>query len=274
MNGNGIWGVITDRVLARPALFAGVTAAALVALSVPVASLSLGFPTGSKAFHDAVSAKQAIRLLEDHFTAGLTDPGYVVVSAADVTTPEVQGAVASLIEQLEANPETFFAPFQTVVNPDGDTLFVAVPLSGETAKAEVGVRALRNDIVPSAFSDTAAVVQTTGFAAANMDFREFTYDKAPYVFGFVLGLAFLLLLVMFRSVVIPVKSIILNLLSVGAAYGVLVMVFQWGWGLSLLGSESSGVIISWLPLFLFAILFGLSMDYHMLLLNRIKESYD
>lgn len=91
---------------------------------------------------------------------------------------------------------------------------------------------------------------------------------------FVLGIAFVLLLVMFRSIVIPIKSIILNMLSVMAAYGVLVMVFQWGWGISVLDSEASGVILAWLPLFLFAILFGLSMDYHMLLLNRVKESYD
>ena len=97
----------------------------------------------------------------------------------------------------------------------------------------------------------------------------------PYtILAFILGLAFLLLLVMFRSIVIPFKAIGLNLLSVGAAYGVVVMVFQWGWGISLLGSESTGVIEPWLPMFLFAILFGLSMDYHMLLLNRIKESYD
>ena len=99
-------------------------------------------------------------------------------------------------------------------------------------------------------------------------------NSAPYVFGFVLGLAFLLLMIMFRSIVIPLKAIALNLLSVGAAYGVLVMVFQWGWGISILGSESTGVIEPWLPLFLFAILFGLSMDYHMLLLGRIKEAYD
>ena len=99
------------------------------------------------------------------------------------------------------------------------------------------------------------------------------YSTAPYVFGFVLGLAFLLLL-MFRSIVIPVKAILLNLLSVASAFGVLVMVFQWGWGVSLLGSEAPGVIGSWMPVILFAIVFGLSMDYHMLLLNRIKEAYD
>ena len=182
--------------------------------------------------------------------------------------------MARLIEQLEADPETFFGPMETVVNVDGDTLFVRIPMSGDAAEAEVGVNALRDELVPTAFANVAADVMVTGFAAANMDFRDYMYGKAPYVFGFVLGFAFLILLVMFHSVVIPIRSIILNLLSVGAAYGVLVMVFQWGWGLSLLGSESSGVIISWLPLFLFTILFGLSMDYHMLLLNRVKETYD
>jgi uncharacterized membrane protein YdfJ with MMPL/SSD domain len=111
-------------------------------------------------------------------------------------------------------------------------------------------------------------------AAVSMDFSDSMYKSLPYIFGFVLGLAFLLLLVMFRSIVIPVKAILLNLLSVAAAYGVLVMVFQWGWGVSLLGSEAPGVINPAIPLILFAILFGLSMDYHMLLLSRIKEAYD
>ena len=274
VRGSGIWGAITDRVMARPMVYATVTAVALIAVSVPAASLNMGFPTGSKAFNDAVSGKQAIRLLEDHFTGGLTDPAYVVVTATDVTAPEVQEAVARLIDRMEANPESFFGPFETVTNPAGDALFLLAPISGETSEAEVSVDALRNEIVPTAFAGVDAEVSVTGFAAGNKDFSEFMYGKAPYVFGFVLGVAFLLLLFMFRSVVIPVKSIILNLISVTAAYGVLVMVFQWGWGISLLGSEASGVVISWLPLFLFAILFGLSMDYHMLLLNRIKESYD
>ena len=274
LGGDGVWDAITNKVMARPAIFAGITATGLIALSIPTLFLNLGFPTGSKAFNDAVSGKQAIRLMENHFTSGLTDPGFVVVSANDVTTPKVQAGVAQFIEQIEADPTTFFGPFETVVNPDGDVLYVVVPLSGDTGEAESGVSALRNEIVPTVFAGTGADVYVTGFATGNKDFRDYMYGKAPYVFGFVLGLAFLLLLVMFRSVVIPVKSIILNLLSVGAAYGVLVMVFQWGWGVSLLGSESSGVVLSWLPLFLFAILFGLSMDYHMLMLSRIKEAYD
>ena len=274
MRGNGIWGAITDRVMARPAIFAGVTAAALIALSAPAASLNLGFPTGSKAFNDALSGKAALRLMEQHFTGGLTDPVIVVVTAADVSVPEVQGAVAKVVAAMEADPDSFFNPFAVVPNPDEDALFIRAPVNGDTGLAEVAVRKLRDDLVPAAFGGVSATVYVTGLPPGNMDFRDYMYARAPYVFAFVLGLAFLVLLVMFHSLIIPIKSIILNLLSVGAAYGVLVMVFQWGWGVSLLGSEGSGVILSWLPLFLFAILFGLSMDYHMLLLNRVKETYD
>ena len=140
--------------------------------------------------------------------------------------------------------------------------------------SENAVKHLRDAIVPAAFSDSSAQAYVSGATAGSLDFTDQMLSTAPYVFGFVLGLAFLLLLIMFRSIVIPVKAIALNLLSVGAALGVVVMVFQWGWGISVLGSESSGIIGAWLPLFLFAILFGLSMDYHMLMLNRIKEAYD
>ena len=272
--GNGVWGAITDKVMARPVVFAGVALAALIAVSAPAATLSLGFPTGSKALHNEVTGKQALQLLEENFTGGLNDPGYIVVSAADVTSADVDAAVAGLIDRMEASPDQFFGPFEILVSPDSDVLVVIAPLSGDIDLAEPAVQALRDEIIPAAFAGTTAEVLVTGFAAANIDFRDLMVSKAPYVFAFVLGIAFLLLLVMFRSIVIPVKSILLNLLSVSAAYGVLVMVFQWGWGVSLLGSESSGVISTWLPLFIFAILFGLSMDYHMLLLNRVKESYD
>ena len=133
---------------------------------------------------------------------------------------------------------------------------------------------LRDEVVPDAFAGSGAQAYVTGVTAASIDFSDAMYKSAPYVFGFVLGLAFLVMLVMFRSIVIPVKAILLNLLSVASAFGVLVMVFQWGWGVSLLGSEAPGMIGSWMPIILFTIVFGLSMDYHMLLLNRIKEAYD
>ena len=273
-NGNGgLWTAITKRVLARPLLFAAVTAGLLVALAMPVTTIDMAFPTGSRGLHDAVDAKQAMVLLEEHFSGGLANPAMVVVDAPDVTAPEVQASVAGLIESV-GQDDAFLGPFETVVNSAGDLLFVRVALAGDREAAERGVELLRDRIVPDAFAGSGARANVTGATAISMDFSDAMYRSLPYVFGFVLGLAFLLLLVMFRSIVIPVKAILLNLLSVGAAFGVLVMVFQWGWGVSLLGSEAPGVINPAIPLILFAILFGLSMDYHMLLLSRIKEAYD
>ena len=273
-NGNGgLWSAITKRVLARPAIFATVTTAALIALAAPVAFLEMAFLTGSPALHDAVDAKQAVVLLEEHFGGSLAAPAMVVVDATDLTAPEVQASVARLVERV-GRDSAFVGPFETVVSPAGDLLFVRVALAGDRETAERGVELLRDEVVPGAFDGSGAQAYVTGETAVSMDFTDAMYRSVPYVFGFVLGLAFLLLVVMFRSIVIPVKAILLNLLSVASAFGVLVMVFQWGWGVSLLGSEAPGVIGSWMPVILFAIVFGLSMDYHMLLLNRIKEAYD
>ena len=271
----GIWGVITDKVLARPGILATVTAVALVALAVPVYSLNLGFNSGADALHDSIEGKRAIELLEEHFSSSLLRPAWVVVDDPDVNSPEIQLAVADLRSRVEQD-EAFLGFAETRTNDAGDLLYLRVPLSGQIDddRSEDGVRLLREEIIPAAFDGTKAKVYVGGDTAEGIDFTDHMYDVAPYVFGFVLGLSFLLLLVMFRSIVIPLKAIVLNLLSVAAAYGVLVMVFQWGWGISILGSESTGVIEVWLPLFLFAILFGLSMDYHMLLLSRVKEVYD
>ena len=274
-NGGGLWGAITDKVLARPLIMASVTAGALIALSVPVLSLNLAWPTGSDAYHDAVEGKRALVLMEENFSGSLAQPAFVIVDDPDVNSATVQDSVANLIERVEGDV-AFSAPFETRVNRAGDLLFVAVPLVGSTDEdaAEDAIVHLREDIIPGAFAGSDAQVYVSGGTAGSLDFTDQMVSSAPYVFGFVLGLAFLLLLVMFRSIVIPFKAIGLNLLSVGAAYGVVVMVFQWGWGISILGSEATGVINPFLPLFIFAILFGLSMDYHMLLLNRIKEAFD
>ena len=274
-NGGGVWGAITDKVLKRPGLFATVAVGALIALAVPVLWLDLAWPTGSDAYHDSVEGKRALVLMEENFSASLAQPAFVIVDDADVNSATVQGSVANLIENVKS--DSAFAPsFETRVNRAGDLLLVAVPLvdSMDEDVAEDAVRHLRQDIIPAAFAGSDAKVLVSGASAGSLDFTDQMVGSAAYVFGFVLGLAFLLLLVMFRSIVIPLKAITLNLLSVGAAYGVVVMVFQWGWGISILGSEATGVIVPWLPLFLFAILFGLSMDYHMLMLGRIKESYD
>ena len=134
---------------------------------------------------------------------------------------------------------------------------------------------IRGEIVPATVGGVeGTTVKVTGAAAQSSDFGDLLGSRMPLVFAFVLGLAFLLMLVTFRSIVIPIKAIVLNLLSVGAAYGVLVLMFQKGWGEQLLGFESNGGVTNWLPLFLFVILFGLSMDYHVFILSRVREAYD
>ena len=274
-NGSGVWVAITRWVLARPIPLAGLTIAALVLLTIPVFSINLGFNAGADALPDALEGKRALELLEDHFSSSLIVPAKVVVDAPDVSAPEIQSAVRGLVQRVE-NDGAFLGPFGTITTNDGTLIRINVPLAGniDDQESEDAVRLLRDQIVPEAFAGTDARVYVAGDTAESIDFRDRMYSSAYYVFAFVLGLSFLLLLIMFRSIVIPLKALALNLLSVGAVYGVLVIVFQWGWGISLLGSEETGIIETWLPLFLFGILFGLSMDYHMLLLNRIKEEYD
>ena len=284
--GGGVWGFISDRVLARPAVLAVVTLAGLIALAVPVAGLNLGF-NGAKGLSDDVEAKKALRMLEDNFTLGITSPAMVIVDAGkdrNVFAEDVQSQVNRLISLVQADtvspqrPDApYGAPIQTDVNDAGDTELVRIPINGDTGedKSIDAVNRLRDDLVPDAFADGQARALVTGSTAANIDFRDNILFRTPIVFTFVLGLAFLILLLTFRSIVVAVKAIILNLLSVGAAYGLLVLVFQKGWLLEgVLGFEATGIIESWLPLFLFSILFGLSMDYHMFVLGRIKEAYE
>ena len=271
----GIWSTITGWVMARPVPLASLTVAGLVALTIPFFSMNLGFNAGADALPDALEGKRALELLEDHFSSSLIVPAKVIVDAPDVNTPEIRAALAALIETV-GNNDAFLGPFDTATDRAGTVTRINVPLAGniDDDQSEDAVRLLREQIVPEAFAGLNVQFFVAGDTAEGIDFRDRMFSSAYYVFAFVLGLSFLLLLVMFRSIVIPIKALVLNLLSVGAVYGVLVMVFQWGWGISILGSEETGIIETWLPLFLFGILFGLSMDYHMLLLNRIKEEYD
>ena len=269
-----VWAAIADKVLARPAVFATITATALVALALPVASLNLGFNSGAEAIPKSAEGRRAVELIEEYFATGVLAPAVVAIAAADVQANDVTSRVDELINTVGTD-DAFVGPFQQRANKAGDAMVVLVPTVGgdDDKQSETAVNHLR-DIVAATFSGSDADVYVTGQSAGSLDFKNHMYATAPYVFGFVLGLAFVLMTVMFRSIVIPVKAIILNLLSVGAAYGVMVVVFQWGWGVGLLGAEATGVIEAWLPLFLFGILFGLSMDYNMLLLNRVKEAHD
>ena len=282
----GVWGVISDRVLAQPAVLATTTVVVLILLASPLLILNLGF-NGAKGLSDDVEAKQALLELEEHFTLGLISPAMVIVDSGEgrnIFGAEVQSHVQQLTQLVQdetATPQDreapYGAPITTQINNAGDTEVVEIPLNADLGedKGIDAVHHLRDDLVPGAFADSPAEVFVTGDTAVNLDFRDDIIRRTPIVLGFVLTLVFIVMLLVFRSLVIAAKAIVLNLLSVGAAYGILVLVFQEGWLLEgVLGFEATGIIESWLPLFLFSILFGLSMDYHMFIMGRIKEAHE
>ena len=205
-----------------------------------------------------------------------TNAVVAVVEADDVTGGAVGAGIDELVRRADAS-ETLLDGTEVKVSQDGTVASVEIPTAG-TGTDDESMRALaevRDELVPATVGAVGGTtVSITGSAAQSSDFSDLLASRMPLVFAFVLGLAFLLMLVTFRSVVIPIKAIVLNLLSVGAAYGILVLVFQEGWGESLLGFESNGGVTNWLPLFLFVILFGLSMDYHVFILTRVREAYD
>ena len=193
-----------------------------------------------------------------------------------MTTPQITAEIAALKRAALATGQ-MHEPITVDISASHQAARVMIPLAGKGTDtvSNSALLELRDKVIPATIGKVPGVtVRTTGWTAGSMDFNNSMKSHAPYVFLFVLGLAFLLLLVTFRSIVIPITAIILNLLSVGAAYGVLVLIFQRGNLESLLGFKSIGGVTSWLPLFLFVILFGLSMDYHVLILSRVREAHD
>jgi RND superfamily putative drug exporter len=198
------------------------------------------------------------------------------VQADDVTAAPVQDGIKAMTAAAIATRE-MSQPVTTTVAPDRSVAIVDIPMQGNgTDRAsDTALASLRGSVIPSTIGKVPGVqVDVSGITAGSRDFNDSLNAHLPLVFGFVLGLAFLLLLVTFRSIVVPLKAIVLNLLSVGASYGIITWVFQDGHGESLLGFKSIGGVTSWLPLFLFVILFGLSMDYHVFIISRIREAVD
>ncbi len=269
-----MWSAILDRVLRRPAVSAVVAGGLLIALAIPSLRLNT-VDSGIEGIPDSLPIMQTYERMQDAFPGGQI-PLETVVQADDVTDPEVVAAIKDLREQALAT-ELMNGPVDVSINPDETVAVMSIPMQGNGTD-DTSVRALetlRDDLIPSTLGQVdGASTYVAGMTAGSEDFNEQMSGSAPIVFAFVLGLAFLLLMVTFRSIVIALKAIVLNLLSVGAAYGVLVWVFQDGHGESLLGFESNGGITSWLPLFLFVLLFGLSMDYHVFIISRIREAFD
>jgi len=254
--------------------------ALLVALTIPYFTINLGL-AGAEALPENTGAYRANEILAREFSQGLAQPTDVVVTAADVTAASVQAAVAKLNGTLRADPRFAtsngqVAEAKLLAGPRRDIGVLSVVIQGDPASDASldAVRELRSTIIPQAFEGSGAEVLVSGLSAANLDFLDQVERYTPVVFAFVLTLSFILLMMVFRSIVVPLKAIFANLLSVGAAYGLLVLVFQEGFLIDVFRFQRSPVIEAWLPLYLFTILFGLSMDYHVFLLSRIRERFD
>lgn len=269
---------------------AAVTAAAGVALVVtatPLFTLNLGF-NGARSLSDDIEAKAAFLALEENFTLGLSSPIEVVVDAGEgenVFAPRIQDGVAQLeaavareSERAEGERPPFGSPITTRFNDAGDTEVVAIPVNADVGDAEaIAARnLLREDLIPPAFEDTPAEqVLTAGTTASYADFEENISAKTPIALAFVFLTSFIVLVAMYRSLVVGAIAVVLNGLAVGAAYGLLRLVFQDGWALEgFLNFDATGIIEAWLPLFVFTITFGISMDYLTFAIGRVKEAHD
>ena len=263
---------VAQRAMRRPAITLVVGVAVLLLFAYPALSMKTGV-SGVSTFPNSFQSKQGFAILDRQFSAGQVSPVQIVVDGR-VDQPAVQAAIARLKGELAADPA--FGPVQTQVAQTGDLALVSVPVNGDSVGSHAlnTVRDLRSTLIPRAFDGSGANVYVTGQTAGNLDYIDIVNAYFPWVVALVLGLSFVLLLVAFRSVVIPAKAILMNLLSVGAAYGLVTLVSIKGWGASLLGFQQVPQIEQWVPLFLFAVLFGLSMDYQVFLLSRVKEAWD
>ena len=269
-----VWGGIVDRVLRRPLLSAVIAGGLLLALAVPALQLRMATP-GPDTFPKSLDVVKTYNRMQ-HAFPGTALPAYVVVKAADVNAPAVRQAIGRLKLAAVATGRAR-GPITTATNKDGTIANITVPILGKgtDAQSNASLAALREDVLPKTVGALPNVqAGVTGLTAEWKDAKDQLRSKLPLVVGFVLLFAFALMLVAFRSIVVAIKAIVLNLLSVAAAYGVLVLVFQHGIGKGLLGFSSTAGIDPVTPLLLFVILFGLSMDYHVFIISRIRETFD
>ena len=271
--GSRFWGAVVPRVLARPRLAFGLAAGTLIVLAIP----ALGMNTRLTSDTDLPRSIPVMRSY-DALTAAFPAQGNaheLVIKAADVRAPQVQSSLAGLERRLRADPDfALDAKLDTEISRDHtvETIQLAYPGATDGAAATRGLTTLRDSLIPATVG-TVAEAHVTGDAAGSHDFNALVDARLPIVVLFVLALTLLLMLASFRSLRVAVTTIGLNLLSVAAAWGLLVLVFQHHWFDSLLGIRTNGAIVAWLPLFLFVILFGLSMDYHVFVLSRIREAH-
>jgi uncharacterized membrane protein YdfJ with MMPL/SSD domain len=272
--GSRLWKAILRPTLKHPVAAVALAGGLLILLALPAFGLHTS-QSGLEALPKSAPTVETIQRIQNAFSNGNVAPAIVAIEA-NTDSPATKQAIGALRTEALASGQAK-KPIEVEVNASHDVARVTIPLvgNGVDAKSNHALKALREDILPATIGKLPdATFAVTGQTAQSADQNSLLKSKAPIVFAFVLVFAFGLLLVSFRSIVIAVKAILLNLLSVGAAYGLLIAIFQWGWGESLLDFSSNGGIAYWLPIFLFVILFGLSMDYHVFILTRVREAYD
>ena len=303
---NGFWEFITRKTMRYPVISILVVGGLMVLASVNYFGIDTGF-NSVETFPEESHTREAFTALEQDFPLGYgsANPARIVV-VGDVDDPAVAAAVqafkrsvvgdpavtealqkirqavesdpALIAALLQSDPEILSDPSAAALptNTHGNLTVIEIPVPGAPSSVHAFdlIKRLRDDYIPSAFDGVPAEAHVGGISAEYLDFDTQLRAYLPIIFAFILGVSFVLLLVVFRSIVIPIKAIVMNLLSVGAAYGLMVLVFQRGVGADLFGFQQVETIEAWLPLILFAILFGLSMDYHVFMLSRIRERYD
>ena len=263
---SGFWYKIASIVMGRPVISLLLSVGILVAFAIPYLDITTGL-SGVSTMPDHFRSKSGFEVLDTEFSGGLIAPIILVIDTS-IPNPDLQ-------ERLTGFAGSIGGAAIVEPSPDGAITVISLSPPGDaaTADAAAAIRTLREQSIPGAFGPHADDVFVTGWAARQTDFTEIADDRQIPVVIFVLGLSFILLMLVFRSILVPLKAVIMNLLSVGAAYGLIVLVFQKGYGNEIFGFQQVETIESWLPIFLFAILFGLSMDYHVFLLSRIKEHF-
>ncbi len=269
--GGGLWGHLASAVMRRPVVWLAASLGILIALALPVLTMNIGTQESSSL--PDTDFTSGFEILSEDFSAGIESPVQIVI-AGDAADARVQEDVSALVASLQADGR--YGEVSTAISPDNrltvvDAITNADPYSPD---AEALVNELRNDVVPGVFGESTGTVHITGATADTIDFDTALIESLPIVFAFVLGLSFILLMVAFRSILVPFTSILMNMLSVAAAYGAVVAVFQHGFLAGAFGFTQVDTITNWLPVMLFCILFGLSMDYHVFLLSRVREHFD
>ena len=270
---HGFWNATTRIVTRFPLISVLAVGGPMIAYTLFYFQIETGI-NGLDTFPEGARTKEAFFVLEEKLSFGLVNPAEIVINA-DLDNPQVQASIAHL-GSLLAEDDRFPIDPTTLRSPTGELVLMSLPLPGEPRSYSTVemVSVLRDEYIPLAFGDLQSEVFIGGETAVTADLFAVVEKYTPIVFSFVLGLSFVVLLLVFRSIVVPIKAVFMNLLSIGTSYGLLVLVFQKGIGTELLGFQHAEVIDVWIPLFLFAVVFGLSMDYHVFLLSRIREQFD